>query len=152
MSLQCTKMSQVSKTDCSSSIISANHMNFIFSYNEQYWIYLIMILSDVKCKYQRPICSCHLLSELFLGTYTKLQKATISFIMSTCPSVWKNSTPTGRIFKKFDICWFFKNLSRKFMFHCKNWICSLWGPEDDSIESKHVAHIYSCRYSNKLLC
>ena len=23
----------------------------------------------------------------------------------------------------------------------KNWICSLWGPEDDSIESKHVAHV-----------
>ena len=22
----------------------------------------------------------------------------------------------------------------------KNWICILWGPEDDSIESKHVAH------------
>ena len=23
----------------------------------------------------------------------------------------------------------------------KNWICSLRGPEDDSIESKHVAHV-----------
>ena len=32
---------------------------------------------------------------------------------------------------------------------CKNWICGLWGPEDDSIESKYVAHIYSCRYTNK---
>jgi len=24
---------------------------------------------------------------------------------------------------------------------CKNWICCLWGPEDDSIQSKHVAHV-----------
>ena len=24
---------------------------------------------------------------------------------------------------------------------CKHWICSLRGPEDDSIESKHVAHV-----------
>ena len=37
--------------------------------------------------------------------------------MSICPSVWNNSTPTGRIFVKFDICVFFENLSRKFKFH-----------------------------------
>ena len=41
----------------------------------------------MKCKYQRPICSCLLFSELFLGTFTKLQKTTISFIMSACPSI-----------------------------------------------------------------
>ena len=110
-------MSQVSKTDCSSSIISANHTNFIFSFNKQYWISLIMLLSGMKCKYKRPICSSLLFSEPFLSTFTKLQKATISFIMSSCPSVWKNSTHTGRIFIKFDIWWAFKNLSWKFMFH-----------------------------------
>ena len=42
---------------------------------------------------------------LFLGAFAKLQKATISFVLSTsvCPSAWNNSAPTGWIFMKFDV-------------------------------------------------
>jgi len=54
----------------------------------------------------------------------KLQKATISFVMSACPFVHPSVFPHGRILasigritKKFDICVFFENLSRKFNFH-----------------------------------
>jgi len=37
--------------------------------------------------------------------------------LSVRPSAWNNSAPTGRIFIKFDIWDFSKNLSRKFTFH-----------------------------------
>ena len=61
----------------------------------------------------------------FLGAFTKLRKATISFVMYVClpvrpsvrPSWWNRSAPTGRIFIKFDIWLFFENLSGKFKFH-----------------------------------
>jgi hypothetical protein len=50
----------------------------------------------------------------FLGEFRKLRKATISFVMSICPSAWNNSAPTGRIFMKLDIwVFFFENLSTK---------------------------------------
>ena len=45
----------------------------------------------------------------FLGVFAKLQKATISFVMSPSvrpsvrPSSWNSSAPTGRILMKFDI-------------------------------------------------
>ena len=45
----------------------------------------------------------------FFGKFTKLRKATISFVMSVRPSAWNNSAPTGRIFMKFDIWLFFEN-------------------------------------------
>jgi len=51
-----------------------------------------------------------------LGAFTKLQKATISVLMSVCPSAWHNLAPTGQIFMKFCIWAFFENLSRKFKF------------------------------------
>ena len=53
----------------------------------------------------------------FLGGFSKLRKATISFVMSVCPSALNNSTPTTRILIKFGIYAFFENLSRKFKFH-----------------------------------
>jgi len=43
----------------------------------------------------------------FLGAFTKLRKAAISF-MSVRPSAWNNSAPTGRIFTKFNIRDFFR--------------------------------------------
>jgi hypothetical protein len=52
-----------------------------------------------------------------LGTFAKLWKVTISFIMSVHKN---NSAPTGWIFMKFHIWGFFENLSRKFKFH-ENW-------------------------------
>jgi hypothetical protein len=39
----------------------------------------------------------------FLGTFGKLQKATISFVMSAHLCTWNNSTSIGQIIMKFDI-------------------------------------------------
>jgi hypothetical protein len=36
-----------------------------------------------------------------LGAFTKLRKATISFIMPVRPSAWNKSVPAARIFMKF---------------------------------------------------
>ena len=55
------------------------------------------------------------------GAFAKLQKDTISFIMSVSPSIplstWNNSASTGWTVMKFDIWVFFKNMLRKFKFH-----------------------------------
>jgi len=47
-------------------------------------------------------------STAFLGAFTNLRRATISFIMSVCPSAWNTSAPTGRIFIKFCTGVFFE--------------------------------------------
>ena len=47
-----------------------------------------------------------------------MRKATVSFVMSICPSAWNKSAPNGRIFMKLDIWAFFENLSRILTF---NW-------------------------------
>jgi hypothetical protein len=60
-----------------------------------------------------------------LDAFTKLRNATISFVISFCPSVslsvrpsaWNNSAPTGQISMKIDIGKFFEKLLRKFKFH-----------------------------------
>ena len=39
----------------------------------------------------------------FLGSFIKLRKATISFIMSVRPPAWNNSASTRRVFMKFYI-------------------------------------------------
>jgi len=57
------------------------------------------------------------LRTFFLAAFAKSRKATIGFVMSVCPSAWNNSVPTGRVFMKFDIWAFSKNLPRKFKFH-----------------------------------
>jgi len=53
----------------------------------------------------------------FLGAFAKLRIATISFVISVCPSerlpAWNNSASTGRVFLKFNIRVFFENMSRK---------------------------------------
>ena len=51
-----------------------------------------------------------------LGMFTKLQKATINFVMSVL-SPWNNLASTGWIFIKFYIWEFFEDLSRKLKFH-----------------------------------
>jgi hypothetical protein len=61
------------------------------------------------------------LTVLFSDAFAKFRKALASLCLSVRPSVrlsaWSNSSPTGRIFIKFDIWVFFENLSRKFKFH-----------------------------------
>ena len=52
----------------------------------------------------------------FLGSFTKLRKATVS-CPSICPPAWNNSAPTRRILIKLDMwAFFFENLSRKLKF------------------------------------
>jgi hypothetical protein len=51
---------------------------------------------------------------VYLGTFIKVRKATISFVMSVRLSAWNNSAPTERILMKVDIWGFFENLSRKY--------------------------------------
>ena len=38
----------------------------------------------------------------FLGAFTKLQKVTISSVVSVCLSTWNNLAVTEQIFVKFD--------------------------------------------------
>ena len=38
----------------------------------------------------------------FLGMLAKLQNVTVSFIMSVCPSAWKNSALTEQISMTFE--------------------------------------------------
>ena len=52
----------------------------------------------------------HINSLLSSDMFTKLQKVTISFITSECPSTQNNSAPTGRIFMKFEIQNFWKSV------------------------------------------
>jgi len=40
---------------------------------------------------------------LLLDEFSKLRKATVSFILSVCPFAWNNSAPIGGIYRKFDI-------------------------------------------------
>jgi hypothetical protein len=54
---------------------------------------------------------------IFFRRSKNWEKAAASFVTSVCPSAWKNSAPTRRIFTKFCILIFFENLSRKFEFH-----------------------------------
>ena len=56
-----------------------------------------------------------------LGSFAKMRKVTISFVMSVCPSAnpsaWKNSASTGRIFVTFEFQHLSKICRRKFKFH-----------------------------------
>jgi hypothetical protein len=54
-----------------------------------------------------------------LGAFAKLRKATISFVISVCPSAWNSSAPVGPIVIKSDTRGFFfrKSVEKKFQFH-----------------------------------
>jgi hypothetical protein len=41
-----------------------------------------------------------------------LRKASVSFVISVCPSAWNNSTPTGRIFMKCGVRIFRKSVEK----------------------------------------
>jgi hypothetical protein len=62
----------------------------------------LRVLENVRC-----VTACHVLTlPLPLGRLdadAKLQNATISFVISVCPSAWNSSAPTRRILMKFDI-------------------------------------------------
>jgi hypothetical protein len=61
-----------------------------------------------------------------LGTFAKLRRAIVSFVMSLCSSVrMGNSAPTGRIFMKFA---YFRKSIEKIIFQLKSgknkWYCT----------------------------
>ena len=70
-------------------------------------------LSDVQTD---VLCAMYGIWPSNLDAFAKLRQATVSFVVSVCPSAWSNSAPTERIFVTFDIWVFFENLSRKLKF------------------------------------
>jgi hypothetical protein len=75
---------------------------------------------EVQCRWRQTKCNPDVFvwlqsfgNTVLLRAFTKLRKATISFVMSVCPSVrqptQKNSVPTERIWMKCDIWVFFEN-------------------------------------------
>jgi len=86
-----------------------------FTYSEIQWLFFCRFCGSVLHGYSlsssdvplaRGLWYCSEVLRL-LGAFTKLRKATISWVMSVRPSAfppaWKNSAPTGRIFMKFAI-------------------------------------------------
>jgi hypothetical protein len=49
---------------------------------------------------------------IIFGSFEKLRKATVSFVISVCPSALDNSAPNVRIFTKFEYRVFLKNLTK----------------------------------------
>jgi len=91
---------------------------------------VVLILVILK---MLPFFRHHSLLEEFLVESANLQKAAVSFAMSVPPSVWNNSAPTGRVYMKFDISIFFKNLLRILKFHS-----NLTGTTDTLHEDLHT--------------
>jgi hypothetical protein len=52
----------------------------------------------------------------FLGAFTQMRNAPISLVMSVRPHVAISATPTRQISAKFDIGYFYRNMSRKISF------------------------------------
>jgi hypothetical protein len=98
-----------------SSTASQRQVGLGSAYHQEYESVTIKMLYSVGAQSGQKL----MLTYTFLGSFAKLQQATISCAMSVCvrPSIRNNSAPTRRIFMKFDISVFFENLSRKFNFH-----------------------------------
>ena len=58
----------------------------------------------------RPARVSAFLRFCFLGAFSKSRKATVSFVMSVCPSAWDNSVPTGHVFMQLDVSNFRKSV------------------------------------------
>jgi hypothetical protein len=64
--------------------------------------------------YLQPVLTIIIIGEtqrnvlIVLGALAKLRKATISFVMSVCPSAWKNSAPTEWNFMTLGLEYFSK--------------------------------------------
>ena len=66
-------------------------------------------LHSFRTEMPTPLCS-------FLDAIAKLRNASISFVVSVCPSVWNNSASTGRNWIKFASWIFFESMQRKIEF------------------------------------
>jgi hypothetical protein len=79
---------------------------------DQYGIVLLWSIGTLP-----HICYCLQRLRFFLGTFAKLRKATLSFVVSVRLSAWNNSAQTGRIFVKSYIWLSFSAPFKKFKFH-----------------------------------
>ena len=61
--------------------------------------------------------SCEGAAVAFLGSFVKLRKVAIRFVMSVRLSAWNNSDPTERIFMKLDVGVCFRKTARIFKIH-----------------------------------
>jgi hypothetical protein len=68
--------------------------------------------SELSCKVSWDSITCFEIWSGAFGRFSQnLRKATVSFVLSVCPSAWNKSVPTGRICMKLDIWILFQNMS-----------------------------------------
>jgi len=75
-----------------------------FSLYTQQWCMTYRFDDSSLASCQQTSMYCCVYSEnhiIFLGAFADVRKATVSFVICVCPSEWKNSSRTGRIFMKF---------------------------------------------------
>jgi len=53
-----------------------------------------------------------IIGRLFLGTFAKLRRKTVNFVMSVRPSTWNNSVANRRIFMKFYLSFFRRSIDK----------------------------------------
>ena len=69
------------------------------------------------CKFYRIKVTMNNRKNNTLLIRTRRFRENVSSWLSACPSAWKNSPSTSRIFVKFGFGVFFENMSRQFNFH-----------------------------------
>ena len=76
---------------------------------------IIAVYSEIHTKHINTLCGQNV---EYLGAFHECEKLLLaSSRLPVCPSDWKNSAPTGRIFMKFYIWVIFENMSRIFKFN-----------------------------------
>jgi hypothetical protein len=86
------------------------------------WVCPIAV-SDLICAEFTQFLVTYSISEVtlwFLGSFAKLLKAAVSFVMSVCLSSWNNSSYTGRIFMEKGVWKMFRKSIERIQF----WITS----------------------------
>jgi hypothetical protein len=83
----------------------------------EFWIHTEICFCQIFWEFFAQTLIFHaLFVRMFLGASPRLRKVTTIFVVSVRPSAFYSSAPTGRNWMKFDIWWFFENLSRSMKF------------------------------------
>jgi len=91
---------------------------------------------------------CNSLTQQFIGISTTIDTWATCF--DSYRVIFRPSKNTDSIYKVVKCKHWGSHSALDYLV---NWICILWGPEDDSIRVETCSTcIYGCRYSNKLLC
>ena len=94
-------------------------LKYIIDINSLFWMFISLHVLWYNAEYL-------LRKRLILIFWQNVEKMllAVSYIsvclpvrLPACTSAWNNSAPTERIFVKFDVWKFFKNLARKFKFY-----------------------------------